>query len=211
MEHRSVVVVQPSPNAVYSDSDGTLSTLGSSSALLAPLRPPEVRVQRRFGRRTGSTSTHWVRSRTTHILYELPEQAGWEVERSRLNLGVEIGEGAFGIVRKGTLDGVDVAVKMLKIDFNEEELTDLVKEMEIMKLLEPHPNIIRLLGVCTHDGPIAIINEFAPHGNLRDFLRAADQGFLGEQHCPVAFLPIVISSTSPRRRPMDSTISPGVQ
>ena len=32
-------------------------------------------------------------------------------------------------------------------------------------------NIINLLGVCTQDGPLYVIVEFAEHGNLRDFLR----------------------------------------
>ena len=32
-------------------------------------------------------------------------------------------------------------------------------------------NIINLLGVCTQDGPLFVIVEFAEHGNLREFLR----------------------------------------
>ena len=34
-----------------------------------------------------------------------------------------------------------------------------------------HINIINLLGVCTQDGPLYVIVEYAEHGNLRDFLR----------------------------------------
>lgn len=51
------------------------------------------------------------------------------------------------------------------------EMMDLVSEMEMMKMIGQHINIINLLAVCTQDGPLYVIVEFAPHGNLRDFLR----------------------------------------
>nr|AAB31626.1 fibroblast growth factor receptor CPE-FGFR [chickens, white leghorn, embryonic retinal pigment epithelium, Peptide, 138 aa] [Gallus gallus] len=45
-------------------------------------------------------------------------------------------------------------------------------EMEVMKLMDKHKNIINLLGVCTQDGPLYVIVEFAAKGNLREYLRA---------------------------------------
>lgn len=51
------------------------------------------------------------------------------------------------------------------------EMMDLVSEMEMMKMIGKHINIINLLGCCTQNGPLYVIVEFAPHGNLRDFLR----------------------------------------
>jgi len=50
-------------------------------------------------------------------------------------------------------------------------MVDLVSEMEVMKIIGKHVNIINLLGACTQNGPLYVIVEFAPHGNLRDFLR----------------------------------------
>ena len=50
-------------------------------------------------------------------------------------------------------------------------MTDLVSEMEIIKLVGKHINIINMLGCCTQGGPLFVLVEFAPHGNLRDFLR----------------------------------------
>lgn len=38
-------------------------------------------------------------------------------------------------------------------------------------MIGKHINIINLLGCCCQDGPLYVIVEFAPHGNLRDFLR----------------------------------------
>jgi len=50
-------------------------------------------------------------------------------------------------------------------------MIDLVSEMEIMKMIGKHVNIINLLGCCTQDGPLYVLMEFALHGNLGDFLR----------------------------------------
>lgn len=50
-------------------------------------------------------------------------------------------------------------------------MMDLVSEMEMMKIIGKHMNIINLLGACTQGGPLYVVVEFAPHGNLRDFLR----------------------------------------
>jgi serine/threonine protein kinase len=64
-----------------------------------------------------------------------------------------------------------VAVKMLKDGHTDTEMMDLVSEMEMMKMIGKHVNIINLLGCCTQDGPLYVLVEFALHGNLRDFLR----------------------------------------
>ena len=45
-----------------------------------------------------------------------------------------------------------VAVKMLKANASESEKRDLLQELSIMKLLEPHPNVVRLLGCCSEKG-----------------------------------------------------------
>lgn len=40
-----------------------------------------------------------------------------------------------------------------------------------MKIIGKHINIINLVACCSQDGPLLVIVEYAPHGNLRDFLR----------------------------------------
>lgn len=60
-----------------------------------------------------------------------------------------------------------VAVKTLKDDARETELTDLLSEYQLLKDVS-HPNIIRLLGACTiPGGPVYLIIEFAEYGSLR--------------------------------------------
>ncbi|XP_069045134.1 fibroblast growth factor receptor 2 isoform X7 [Lepisosteus oculatus] len=113
--------------------------------------------------------------------YELPEDPRWEFSRDKLTLGKPLGEGCFGQVVMAEALGIDkdkpkealtVAVKMLKDDATEKDLSDLVSEMEMMKMIGRHKNIINLLGACTQDGPLYVIVEYASKGNLREYLRA---------------------------------------
>ncbi|XP_014346518.1 fibroblast growth factor receptor 1 isoform X1 [Latimeria chalumnae] len=111
---------------------------------------------------------------------ELPEDPRWEFPRDRLVLGKPLGEGCFGQVVMAEAIGLDkekpnrvtkVAVKMLKADATEKDLSDLISEMEMMKMMGKHKNIINLLGACTQDGPLYVIVEYAAKGNLREYLR----------------------------------------
>ncbi|XP_058245053.1 fibroblast growth factor receptor 1-A isoform X4 [Hemibagrus wyckioides] len=113
--------------------------------------------------------------------YELPQDPRWELPRDKLVLGKPLGEGCFGQVVMGEVLGMDkdkpnrvtkVAVKMLKSDATEKDLSDLISEMEMMKIIGKHKNIINLLGACTQDGPLYVIVEYASKGNLREYLRA---------------------------------------
>uniref|UniRef100_A0A7N9AZV4 Fibroblast growth factor receptor n=1 Tax=Mastacembelus armatus TaxID=205130 RepID=A0A7N9AZV4_9TELE len=113
--------------------------------------------------------------------YELPYDPVWELPRDRLTLGKPLGEGCFGQVVLAEVMGIDknkptrltkVAVKMLKADATEKDLSDLISEMEMMKMIGKHKNIINLLGACTQDGPLYVVVEYASQGNLREYLRA---------------------------------------
>ncbi|XP_024252936.1 fibroblast growth factor receptor 1b isoform X1 [Oncorhynchus tshawytscha] len=112
--------------------------------------------------------------------YELPADPLWELSRDRLSLGKPLGEGCFGQVVLAEAAGLDrekpsrltmVAVKMLKSDATEKDLSDLISEMEMMKMIGKHKNIINLLGACTQDGPLHVVVEYASQGNLREYLR----------------------------------------
>nr|XP_058955524.1 uncharacterized protein LOC131782811 isoform X1 [Pocillopora verrucosa] len=112
----------------------------------------------------------------------------WEVPSDHLSLIERIGGGTFGEVWKGR--GLDVcgtqgwsfvAVKMLKENFSKSDLTDLLSELDLLKKLKPHPNVIQLLGCLTKDvircegrrtfKPPLVILEFVAHGDLLGFLK----------------------------------------
>uniref|UniRef100_A0A6I8RGC9 Fibroblast growth factor receptor n=1 Tax=Xenopus tropicalis TaxID=8364 RepID=A0A6I8RGC9_XENTR len=111
----------------------------------------------------------------------LPLDPKWELLRTRLTLGKPLGEGCFGQVVMAEAIGIEkerpnkpvtVAVKMLKDDATDKDLSDLVSEMEMMKMIGKHKNIINLLGACTQDGPLYVLVEYASKGNLREYLKA---------------------------------------
>lgn len=58
-----------------------------------------------------------------------------------------------------------VAVKTLKIGSTTEEKLDFLSEAELMKRFN-HPNIVKLLGVCTKNEPIYNVMEFMLYGIL---------------------------------------------
>uniref|UniRef100_A0A669C8L8 Fibroblast growth factor receptor n=1 Tax=Oreochromis niloticus TaxID=8128 RepID=A0A669C8L8_ORENI len=70
------------------------------------------------------------------------------------------------------LTSSSVGVYTLQADATEKDLSDLISEMEMMKIIGKHKNIINLLGACTQDGPLYVIVEYASKGNLREYLRA---------------------------------------
>ncbi|XP_037980018.1 angiopoietin-1 receptor isoform X2 [Motacilla alba alba] len=86
-----------------------------------------------------------------------------------------IGEGNFGQVLKARIkkDGLrmDAAIKRMKEYASKDDHRDFAGELEVLCKLGHHPNIINLLGACEHRGYLYLAIEYAPHGNLLDFLR----------------------------------------
>ncbi|XP_041484326.1 uncharacterized protein LOC121430953 [Lytechinus variegatus] len=89
-----------------------------------------------------------------------------------------IGGGSFGQVYRveavGIIDGQDrttVAVKTLRDSPSDLEKDNFSNELEMMKDIPPHPNIIKLLGYSTaEDGSTYIIMEYCPNQSLRHCL-----------------------------------------
>lgn len=52
----------------------------------------------------------------------------------------------------GIMGNMLVAVKTLKGNAGERERIDLIQELQVMKSLEPHPNVVKLLGCCSEKG-----------------------------------------------------------
>ena len=85
---------------------------------------------------------------------------------------------AYGIMPNQTK--TVVAVKTLKECASKMDYDNLLKELEIMKSVGKHENIINLLGCCTTRSPIYVIVEYAKFGNLRDYLRKIGQSMMNE-------------------------------
>ncbi|NP_001164049.1 tyrosine-protein kinase receptor torso [Bombyx mori] len=98
----------------------------------------------------------------------------WEVRSDRVLLHEVIGEGAFGVVRRGTLapGGKSVAVKMLKEFPSQEEVRSFRSEMELMKSVGAHPHVVSLVGCCSGRKPL-IVAEYCSRGDLLSYLRSS--------------------------------------
>ncbi|CAH3158634.1 unnamed protein product, partial [Pocillopora meandrina] len=102
----------------------------------------------------------------------------WEVPGHNVTIEKIIGKGAFGQVAKGTAVGLrgspettTVAIKMLKTNATESDKRDLMKELDTMKQLKPHPYVIKLLGCVTESEQLLVLIEYVPFGDLLGYLR----------------------------------------
>ena len=67
---------------------------------------------------------------------------------------------------------ISIAVKALKEGSNKETKDEFFREVTLMSILN-HPNIVRLLAVCTEEEPYGMIFEFMKDGDLNQYLRSA--------------------------------------
>lgn len=102
----------------------------------------------------------------------------WEFPRHHLKFIHILGEGCFGQVWKceavnigNTGSSQVVAVKTLKQNATQKEKEDLLDELDVMKMLEPHPNVVTLIGCCAEQDPVLLLMEFIPNGTLQSYLR----------------------------------------
>nr|XP_001921760.3 receptor-type tyrosine-protein kinase FLT3 [Danio rerio] len=108
----------------------------------------------------------------------------WEFPRENLELGNELGSGAFGMVVQATAYGiskpgvsVQVAVKMLKEKHQAVEKEALMSELKMLTHIGHHENIVNLLGACTGSGPIYLIFQFCCNGDLLNYLKSNRECF----------------------------------
>ncbi|XP_028611534.1 tyrosine-protein kinase Fer isoform X3 [Grammomys surdaster] len=105
------------------------------------------------------------------LLNPIPKDKKWILNHEDVSLGELLGKGNFGEVYKGTLkDKTPVAVKTCKEDLPQELKIKFLQEAKILKQYD-HPNIVKLIGVCTQRQPVYIIMELVPGGDFLTFLR----------------------------------------
>ncbi|XP_029482234.1 receptor-type tyrosine-protein kinase FLT3 isoform X1 [Oncorhynchus nerka] len=102
----------------------------------------------------------------------------WEFPRENLELGKELGSGAFGMVFQATAYGISkpgvslqVAVKMLKEKHETVEKEALMSELKMLTHIGQHANIVNLLGACTGSGPTYLIFQYCRNGDLLNYLK----------------------------------------
>ncbi|XP_038066681.1 angiopoietin-1 receptor-like [Patiria miniata] len=121
-----------------------------------------------------------------------------EIKSENLIIDDEIlGRGNFGEVRAGGVriggQVTKAAIKTLK-DSTSDAATDFKVELQTMVGIKPHPNIVRLLGACFHEGILYVALEFLPNGNLRDYLRSIRPMQKGAGHSTDGASPVTSSN-----------------
>lgn len=100
----------------------------------------------------------------------------WEINADDLHIEEILGEGAFGIVKRATLnrDGceINVAVKTVKEYSQDFILKQFQEEIRIMKTVGQHPNIVSMIGYSHQTEKPLLIVEFCANGNLLAYLRS---------------------------------------
>ncbi|XP_059140336.1 uncharacterized protein LOC131928352 [Physella acuta] len=121
----------------------------------------------------------------------------WEFPISCVKFGPVLGSGAFGqvfkgrisralLVHRGATSGLGdqgmwsqegdtthatVAVKKLQDGCDVTYKQDFLREIELMKRIGYHDNIVSMLGCCTRREPICLLVEHVGHGDLLNYLK----------------------------------------
>ncbi|XP_033965089.1 activated CDC42 kinase 1 isoform X2 [Pseudochaenichthys georgianus] len=112
------------------------------------------------------------------------------IRESELQLFERLGDGTFGVVRRGEWTGpngrvLSVAVKCLKASvLDSDGLDDFIREVNAMHSLS-HQNLIRLYGIVLTQ-PMKMVAELAPLGSLLDRLRKRQGHILISSLCNYA-------------------------
>ncbi|XP_040022876.2 activated CDC42 kinase 1 isoform X2 [Gasterosteus aculeatus] len=112
------------------------------------------------------------------------------IRESELQLLERLGDGTFGVVRRGEWTGpngrvLSVAVKCLKAGvLDSDGLDDFIREVNAMHSLS-HQNLIRLYGIVLTQ-PMKMVTELAPLGSLLDRLRKRQGHILISSLCNYA-------------------------
>nr|CDS25347.1 tyrosine protein kinase HCK [Hymenolepis microstoma] len=125
-----------------------------------------------------------------HLHFLTPFDESFEVPLNRLRVERPLGQGAFGVVYLGSavnLPGdmkgpIPVAIKMLRVRSNfiletssEEDLVAFVQEIEMMKFIGKHENVIQLYATSSFNGRPIMIMEYGAEGSLKNVLQKYSQ------------------------------------
>ncbi|WVZ95584.1 hypothetical protein U9M48_041328 [Paspalum notatum var. saurae] len=120
-----------------------------------------ARIKETLTQKNASPSNS-TNSSTSDKVSDLQQKVGdSEIDWKMLTKGEKIASGSSADLYRGTYNGLDVAIKCLRI-------ATLSNPSEIERV--KHENILQFYGACTKHPYYCIVTEYMPGGNLYDFL-----------------------------------------
>ncbi|GIY90189.1 insulin-like peptide receptor [Caerostris darwini] len=111
---------------------------------------------------------------SSNLVYTADE---WEIEREKVQLLEELGQGSFGMVYKGKIIDLNgkpltpCAAKTVNESASLRERIEFLQEASVMKAFNCH-HVIKLLGVVSKGQPTLVIMELMTNGDLKTYLRS---------------------------------------
>ncbi|XP_039982503.1 receptor-type tyrosine-protein kinase FLT3 isoform X2 [Xiphias gladius] len=184
---------QASRGAQYTANDSLMVLKVSSFLLLLALavvtvvliyfvkkKKPQYEPQLQIIQMVGPNDNDYIYINFNDFEYDLK----WEFPRENLELGEELGSGAFGMVVQAIAYGISqpgvsqqVAVKMLKEKHQTVEKEALMSELKMLTHIGHHTNIVNLLGACTDSGPVYLIFQYCCYGDLLNYLKVNSERY----------------------------------
>ncbi|XP_073247189.1 uncharacterized protein [Porites lutea] len=175
---------------VYSNDDATKTlgiVLGITVTLAAAILVGIYRRRQKREERSKKEIVHFMSLEVPHelvtIMGELGRGAFGKVHKgvmkevTNANIYSDTSEGNPNVRSKDSLrtlkdnEGRVVAVKVLLENAGEEEKRQFLQEIDLMKDVGSHRNILSILGFWIRSEPIMLIMEYVPHGDLLQWLR----------------------------------------
>jgi len=112
---------------------------------------------------------------TVSIVEHEPKLKDWLIKYRDLTLEETVGKGAYGKVFKASwkLSEQPVAAKSANC-IDPSSIDDFVSEVKIMIDLPPHPNVVRILGICLERPDPILVLEYLEGGTLQQLLYNQD-------------------------------------
>ena len=122
---------------------------------------------------------------------KVPYNTKRDIKSSAFSITGELGSGNFGKIFKGELTGLYspysktiIAIKSVQGQENASALNDLIREIKLMSYINPHLNLVSMIGSCRSDiddnGKLWLLLEFCEYGDLKEYLSEKKSIILSE-------------------------------
>jgi len=98
--------------------------------------------------------------------------ADWEIDTNRLQFLEKVASGSFGDLFRGSYNGQEVAIKVLRVAHHNDHahlVREFMQELAVLRKVR-HKHIVQLIGASTVPPKLCIVTEFMRRGSLLDYL-----------------------------------------